>query len=85
MVETLRTGVQSASENCTEDPIPPLTQAVDEKDGWITFDKPVLYVYAGQGPYVGRYAATSGSAARATHEILLATLCSSLCLYRTTD
>jgi sphingosine kinase len=29
-------------------------QAEDER-GWITFDKPLLYVYAGQGPYVGRY------------------------------
>lgn len=34
--------------------IPPLTQPVDEKDGWITFDKPSLYIYAGKGPYVGR-------------------------------
>jgi hypothetical protein len=24
-------------------------------DDWITFDKPVLYLYAGQGPYVGRF------------------------------
>ncbi|KAH9946049.1 ATP-NAD kinase-like domain-containing protein [Epithele typhae] len=23
-----------------------------DKDGWITFDQPVLYVYAGKGPYV---------------------------------
>jgi len=35
-------------------PIPPLTQPIDEKDGWITFDKPTLSIYAGKGPYVGR-------------------------------
>jgi sphingosine kinase len=34
--------------------IPPLTQSVDEKDGWITFDKPSLYIYVGKGPYAGR-------------------------------
>lgn len=34
-------------------PIPPLSQPVDE--GWITFDQPSLYIYAGKGPYVGRY------------------------------
>jgi len=34
--------------------IPPLNQPIDEKDGWITFDKPSLYIYAGKGPYVGR-------------------------------
>lgn len=28
-------------------------QPADEQ-GWIMFDKPLLYVYAGQGPYVGR-------------------------------
>jgi len=33
-------------------PIPPLSQPVDE--GWITFDQPSLYIYAGKGPYVGR-------------------------------
>jgi hypothetical protein len=31
---------------------------VDEKDGWITFDKPMLFAYAGQGPYVARYVET---------------------------
>ncbi|KAL0071372.1 sphinganine kinase lcb4 [Marasmius tenuissimus] len=25
-----------------------------ETDGWTTFDKPVVYTYAGKGPYVGR-------------------------------
>lgn len=26
----------------------------DEHDGWIVFEKPVLYLYAGKGPYVSR-------------------------------
>ena len=26
-----------------------------EDDDWITFDKPVLFLFAGQGPYVSRY------------------------------
>ena len=25
-----------------------------ETDGWTKFDKPVVYIYAGKGPYVGR-------------------------------
>lgn len=29
-------------------------QQPEDEQGWITFDKPILYVYAGQGPYVGR-------------------------------
>ena len=49
-------GAQSTSENSLEESIPPLTQAVDEKDGWITYDQPMLYIYAGQGPYISRYA-----------------------------
>ena len=63
MVEALRSkssveapGVQSTPENDVEVPVPPLTQAVGEKDGWVTVEKPSLFVYAGQGPYVSRYA-----------------------------
>lgn len=65
MVEALQSkhsenaaGIQSND----REPIPPLTQAVDESDGWITFDSPKLYVYAGQGPYTARYAATCHAA-----------------------
>ncbi|EEB97060.1 hypothetical protein MPER_03699, partial [Moniliophthora perniciosa FA553] len=25
-----------------------------DNDGWTTFNKPSLFIYAGQGPYVGR-------------------------------
>lgn len=38
----------------TNSGIPPLTQPVSEEDGWVTFDQPVLCIYAGKGPYVGR-------------------------------
>lgn len=35
--------------------LPPLKFLPDDDDGWTTFDEPTLYVYAGKGPYVGRY------------------------------
>ena len=54
MVESLRAGAKAATDINNEAPIPPLTQVVEEKDGWISFGKPMLYFYAGQGPYVGR-------------------------------
>lgn len=44
--------------------LPPLEHDADDRSGWITFDKPLLYLYAGQGPYVGRcvsVARSSGS------------------------
>lgn len=49
-VETSSTHAEPESEK-----LPPLRYAGDitESDGWITFDKPVTYVYAGKGPYVG--------------------------------
>lgn len=33
--------------------LPPLKHLSND-DGWTTFDGPILYVYAGKGPYVGR-------------------------------
>lgn len=33
--------------------LPPLKHSTDE-EGWTTFEEPLLYVYAGKGPYVGR-------------------------------
>lgn len=30
------------------------TSVNPQGDGWITFDKPLLYVYAGKGPYVSK-------------------------------
>ncbi|KAJ7285788.1 ATP-NAD kinase-like domain-containing protein [Mycena rebaudengoi] len=35
--------------------LPPLKYfSPDDGDGWTTLDKPLMYVYAGKGPYVGR-------------------------------
>jgi sphingosine kinase len=34
--------------------LPPLRYLPDDTDGWITVDEPILYLYAGKGPYVGR-------------------------------
>jgi hypothetical protein len=33
--------------------LPPL-QYVDDYDGWTTFEGPILFFYAGKGPYVSR-------------------------------
>ncbi|GLB34908.1 putative diacylglycerol kinase catalytic domain (presumed) [Lyophyllum shimeji] len=35
-------------------PLPPLVNLPDDTDGWTTYDKPILYVYAGKGPFVAR-------------------------------
>ncbi|EFI28368.1 hypothetical protein CC1G_13902 [Coprinopsis cinerea okayama7 len=34
--------------------LPALRYLPDDNDGWYTIDEPILFVYAGQGPYVGR-------------------------------
>ncbi|KAJ6630848.1 ATP-NAD kinase-like domain-containing protein [Mycena sp. CBHHK59/15] len=34
--------------------LPPLKHTSNDEEGWTTLDKPLLYVYAGKGPYVGR-------------------------------
>ncbi|KAF9500827.1 hypothetical protein BDN71DRAFT_1381184 [Pleurotus eryngii] len=34
--------------------LPPLKFLPEDKDGWTVIDEPLLYVYAGKGPYVGR-------------------------------
>ncbi|KAF8964016.1 ATP-NAD kinase-like domain-containing protein [Flammula alnicola] len=34
--------------------LPPLRYSQDDEEGWTTFDDPILYVYAGKGPYVAR-------------------------------
>lgn len=38
----------------TDEAISPLSESVREEDGWVTFTKPALFLYAGKGPYVGR-------------------------------
>ena len=35
--------------------LPPLKYLSNDEDGWTTFDGPILYVYAGKGPYVSRW------------------------------
>jgi sphingosine kinase len=34
--------------------LPALKYLPDDNEGWVTFEDPILFVYAGQGPYVGR-------------------------------
>jgi len=36
------------------DVLPTLKYLQGEEDGWTIFNEPILYVYAGKGPYVGR-------------------------------
>lgn len=48
-----------AEENAAEllahaNSLPPLKYLPDDNEGWYTVDDPVLFVYAGQGPYVSR-------------------------------
>jgi sphingosine kinase len=60
MVEALREYTSSAphfnvsrAEEETTTGLPPL-RYVDEHDGWTTFEGPILYMYAGKGPFVSR-------------------------------
>lgn len=32
----------------------PPEHVLENEEGWTIFDEPILYVYAGKGPYVGR-------------------------------
>lgn len=43
----------SASERLSG-PLPPTVYSATEDEGWITLNEPLLYVYAGKGPYVSR-------------------------------
>lgn len=40
--------------------LPPLNNLPDDSEGWLTFSEPILYVYAGKGPYVGRLVVING-------------------------
>lgn len=51
-------GESAPCRKTVEASLPDLTQPVTQQDGWLTFDKPALYVYAGKGPFVSRYVAT---------------------------
>jgi sphingosine kinase len=44
----------SPPEGDTAETLPPLKFQSEESEGWTTLDEPLLYVYAGKGPFVGR-------------------------------
>lgn len=62
MVEALRKNEKSAANGEQHPPAQveslstelPLLQYVDDYDGWTTFEGPILFFYAGKGPYVSR-------------------------------
>ena len=39
--------------------LPPLRYLPDDTDGWVTCEEPILYFYAGKGPFVSRYVGLS--------------------------
>ncbi|KAJ7461511.1 ATP-NAD kinase-like domain-containing protein [Mycena latifolia] len=43
-----------ANPEAGETALPPLSYTSTDDDGWTTLDKPLLYVFAGKGPYVTR-------------------------------
>ncbi|KAF8163335.1 ATP-NAD kinase-like domain-containing protein [Crassisporium funariophilum] len=43
-----------ASEESACDALPPLKHHQEDVEGWTVFKEPILYVYAGKGPYVAR-------------------------------
>ncbi|KAG6900853.1 hypothetical protein C0993_009971 [Termitomyces sp. T159_Od127] len=47
--------VEASTLHVTSGVLPPLVNLPDDMEGWTTYDKPILYVYAGKGPFVGRY------------------------------
>jgi hypothetical protein len=60
MVEALREYTSSAphfdvsrAEEETTTALPPL-RYVDEHDGWTTFEGPIMYMFAGKGPFMSR-------------------------------
>ncbi|KAG6814381.1 hypothetical protein H0H92_010967 [Tricholoma furcatifolium] len=45
---------QSSTHPVESGGLPPLMYLPDDRDGWTTYDQPILYIYAGKGPFVGR-------------------------------
>ncbi|KAG6898377.1 hypothetical protein C0992_009052 [Termitomyces sp. T32_za158] len=45
---------EASTPHVTSGALPPLVNLPDDMEGWTTYDKPILYVYAGKGPFVGR-------------------------------
>ncbi|KAJ3568590.1 hypothetical protein NP233_g5609 [Leucocoprinus birnbaumii] len=44
----------ATSESDITETLPPLKFQPEDNEGWTTIDEPLLYVYAGKGPFVGR-------------------------------
>lgn len=41
-------------EEHSDSALPPIIHDPEDSEGWTTVDEPLLFVYAGKGPYVGR-------------------------------
>jgi sphingosine kinase len=48
------TAPESLPPTTDETALPALKYSTTDEDGWTILDEPLLYVYAGKGPYVGR-------------------------------
>lgn len=46
--------VPSIPTESSDSSLPPLKNHSEDEEGWVTLEEPLLYVYAGKGPYVGR-------------------------------
>lgn len=74
----------SAANEGEKQALPELRYLSDD-EGWTTFEEPLLYVYAGKGPYVGRLV-LSFLLRRSTFDIFtIATIWHSLYHYQMTD
>ncbi|KAF4608502.1 sphinganine kinase lcb4 [Pleurotus pulmonarius] len=49
-----QSNASSSTDASSSSSLPPLKFLPEDKDGWTVIDEPLLYVYAGKGPYVGR-------------------------------
>lgn len=60
MAETVKTRRATSSTHIEPSAVEGQKQSLPElkhlsdSEGWTTFEEPLLYVYAGKGPYVGR-------------------------------
>jgi sphingosine kinase len=52
--KSISTSPSPVAEDAETGTLPPLKYSIEDMDGWITVDEPILYLYAGKGPYVGR-------------------------------
>lgn len=57
--DTMTTASDSQVDD-TNGGLPPLAYSFEDSDGWTTFPDPILYIYAGKGPYVGRWVVHCG-------------------------